>query len=145
MDRFWNKVEKSSGCWEWLGAKRNGYGNFWHNGKGHIASRFAWELTYGPILERLCVCHACDNPGCVNPVHLFLGTQKNNCEDMTRKNRAADTSGERHGRAKLTSAQVLQIRNLYITGKHSQETLGKMFDINQTCVSKIVHFQRWKD
>ena len=145
MQRFWDKVEKTADCWKWLGAKRNGYGNFWHNRKGHIASRFAWELTHGPISAELFVCHSCDNPECVNPAHLFLGTAKDNYHDMARKNRVADTSGELHGNAKLTSIQIVQIRNLYATGKHSQEALGEMFGIGQTCVSKIVRFERWQD
>jgi hypothetical protein len=88
--RFMDKVKISLGCWEWQAAKlRRGYGQF-GSGQGKrliLAHRMAWTLFVGKIPDGLCVLHKCDNPPCVNPNHLFLGTYKDNAEDMVAKNR----------------------------------------------------------
>jgi hypothetical protein len=90
-DRFWNKVEvttDSSLCWEWKAAKApNGYGRFGMGSKVIQAHRVAWELIYGSIPDKLYVLHSCDNRGCMNPSHLFLGTYKDNMQDCSRKGR----------------------------------------------------------
>jgi hypothetical protein len=88
-DRFWPKVEKTDGCWLWTGATdRRGYGKIFDGaGKLLIASRVAHELCIGPIPDGLCVLHKCDNPPCVNPDHLFLGTFGDNTQDMLAKGR----------------------------------------------------------
>lgn len=93
-DRFWSKVDRTgTGCWLWLASLTGaGYGQFWLNGRREGAHRVAWELTYGPIPDGLLVCHDCpdgDNPRCVNPAHLFLGTTKDNADDMVAKGRGA--------------------------------------------------------
>ena len=80
-------VDKGSGCWLWLLSKAFGYGNFKVNGKTKRAHRVAWEEFNGPIPEGMNVCHTCDNPSCVNPEHLFLGTQYDNLQDMKQKGR----------------------------------------------------------
>jgi hypothetical protein len=95
-ERFWPKVDKSGECWIWRGAKnRNGYGTFMLGEFQARAHRVAYELTYGPILDRLMVCHHCDNPPCCNPAHLFLGTVADNAADMVKKGRQA--RGDHHG------------------------------------------------
>lgn len=89
-DKFWGRVVKADGCWSWTGAKdKNGYGTFSPSATtGPLrAHRFSWEIHRGGIPTGLCVCHHCDNPECTNPEHLFVGTNKDNMEDKTRKGR----------------------------------------------------------
>jgi hypothetical protein len=87
-DRFWSKVEKSDECWKWTAGKHNaGYGVFWEKGRFYKAHRWSWERERGPIPDGLNLLHKCDNPACVRPDHLFLGTQKDNVNDMVSKGR----------------------------------------------------------
>lgn len=108
-DRFWPYVAKSDGCWVWTRyCSPTGYGRFAWEG-GSIASRFSWIVTYGPIPDGLDVLHHCDNPPCVRPDHLFLGTDADNAADKTAKGRGNNYSGGPRGR-KLTWALVEEIR-----------------------------------
>jgi hypothetical protein len=107
--RFWPKVSKSDGCWTWTGKTGNGYGQIRIAGKGSGligAHRLSWALHYGPIPAGLFVCHNCpdgDNPLCVRPEHLFLGTHEQNMADMVAKGRAA--SGDRNGNFRKRGGQ----------------------------------------
>ena len=89
LERFWSKVEKSDGCWEWNATRNHrGYGKFRDTPHSEVGShRFSYVLHYGPIPEGMEVMHSCDNPPCVNPDHLSLGTSKDNAEDRTAKRR----------------------------------------------------------
>lgn len=118
-ERFWEKVDRreADGCWPWLGARcTHGYGNFWANGKHVRASRFSWEQVNGPIKNGMFVCHRCDNPACVNPSHLFLGTPSDNARDMTAKGR---------GRPPLSLPQTRCHRGHALTGHNNHRKFDR--------------------
>jgi len=116
MTRFWNKVEKSSQCWQWTGGKTwDGYGRIKLNGKTVMAHRVAYAMLKGEVPKHLILCHTCDNPSCVNPDHLFLGTHKDNALDREAKGRS-----KRAGKPKLAVCARGHERspnNLYDYGK----------------------------
>ena len=87
--KFWNRINKTKDCWNWTGGcQHNGYGSVYHDGRIKRTHRLSYELHYGNIPRGINVCHKCDNPSCVRPDHLFLGTQKDNVTDMINKGRA---------------------------------------------------------
>jgi hypothetical protein len=145
-NRFWSQVRKTDGCWIWEGVQENiGYGRIREGGRSRKylgAHRVGYQLRYGPIPIGLCVLHHCDNRLCVNPKHLFLGTRRDNHEDMMRK--ARNAFGEAHGSAKLTWEDVMEIRRLSRTGRFSQRQLGKEFRVSQTNIGSIVRDRLWK-
>lgn len=110
------EYNESSGCWEWFGSKRNGYGRMIIGSrtdgtrKSVSAHRISYELTYGEIPIGMEVCHKCDNPSCVNPSHLFIGTHQDNIDDRERKGRNIVFTGEEQPRAKLTKKAVKDAR-----------------------------------
>jgi hypothetical protein len=143
-ERFWPRVMLgfASGCWEW-GASTNGkgYGQINVGGRGRplLAHRVSWELMNGPIPDGLLVLHKCDNPPCVNPSHLFLGTVTDNMRDCARKGRAAKTGT---GAVKLAAADVLEIRRLSERGV-IQTVLARRFGVSQAHISKILLREVW--
>lgn len=146
-ERFWSKVNRSSagGCWEWKGRlSLSGYGQFAGYKDGNKATlaahRVSYELSYGLIPEGFHVCHKCDNRKCVNPQHLFLGTPKDNQEDMTSKERGR--IGTRNGRAVLSDEDIPKIRQLLKEG-HSQMSIASQFGVNQHTISCIKRRVRW--
>lgn len=147
---FWKKVAITANpdsCWNWTGAKKEqGYGIMSINHSIYKAHRISYFLNSGIRPDALFVCHSCDNPLCVNPNHLFLGTHTENMSDMVAKGRAdisGKAKGEKCGRSKLTETQVLEIRKLYSTGVEQSE-ICRQFSIAQASVSLIVNRINWK-
>lgn len=139
VERFWSKVDKSGDCWLWKASRdKSGYGCIGSDGKVKKAHRVVWELTFGPIPEGMDVLHRCDNPSCVNPSHLFLGTQDVNIHDRDNKNRQA--MGEHHGRHKLTLNQVREI----IQSPIGSRRLARIFSVGRTTIINIRHGTTWK-
>jgi hypothetical protein len=133
-----------NGCWNWMAAKdRDGYGMLTHHrGKQIRAHRASYELHVAKIPTGLLVCHLCDNPSCINPEHLFVGTPKENTQDMMKKNRRPVLSGERHPNAKLTDDQVAQIIQLR-SEKRLLKDIANQFNISFQTVSSITKGTTW--
>ncbi len=141
---FSNIIKTSNGCWERPGFKdKDGYGFIRENGspgKNIRTHRFSYKLHKGVL-----VLHSCDNAGCCNPEHLFLGSQYENMRDMIFKGRRADTSGENNANAILTYEQVASIRSEYENNYYRgiQRDLSIKYDISQDRISRIVNYKHW--
>lgn len=167
VERFWARVDTRTGneCWLWQGPINSplarpsqNYGKLWFWGKHWRAHRVAWVLTHGPIPKGLCVLHDCDTPPCCNPTHLYLGTKADNHADMKRKQRGRYLSGNDHhsrlhperlargshnGFAKLTEADVVQIRELSLAGL-ARITVAQLFSVTPTTISDIHNRKLWR-
>lgn len=146
-DRFWAKVNKAgpNDCWEWHGCHSLGYGYLKVRGKMRRATHIVWYMTYGHWPHKdLQVCHICDNPACVNPLHLFLGPPAVNMRDMVNKgrNRSTPKYGVENGQSKLTPEKVREIRRRYDQGA-TQPQLAESFGLHRETVGKIVRRERW--
>lgn len=145
--RFDEKVEKGDGCWLWTGNKLpTGYGRFSFDGHYYQAHRVAYQFVYGLIARKLFVCHACDNPSCVRPDHLFAGTHEDNMADMWRKGRGSKNGipqpGELNPQAELSERDVMLIRALAARGI-PQILLADVWEVSFQHVSDIVRGERW--
>ena len=149
LNRFWSKVAKKSDseCWEWtacLVSKTMPYGIIKVDGENVRAHRYSWFIHHGDIPEGLLVCHHCDNPTCVNPSHLFIGTQSDNIKDAFSKGRKFNYAGEDHYASKLSLSEVEYIRNRYANGNCTQVELAKKYSMTQSAISRIINHKRWK-
>lgn len=143
---LWRQVTKTETCWLWTGAKKGrGYGHIGLRGRWIATHRLSFELAYGPIPAGLRVCHRCDVPACVRPDHLFLGTAKDNSKDMIAKGRVGDVGakGQRNGKAKVSDAQVLKIRERAAAGE-SRTALCNEFGLTKASVGKIIRGETWR-
>ena len=141
--RFWKKVQKGHGCWEWTGSKdRKGYGRIKPTlVKGNLkAHRVSYELHIGPIPSGMSVLHACDNPKCVHPDHLFLGTNNDNVQDMINKGRSL--RGERNPMARLTTADIKDIRESASRGE-SFRSIAARLNVSSTSVYCVAKGRTW--
>lgn len=130
-----------TGCWLWAGASNaKGYGKL-ADGRGGwvLAHRAAYALCHGGIPEGMEVCHRCDTPACINPAHLFVADHAGNMADMARKGRSADMAGTKNPRAKLTPAQVLEIR----ASKGHPESIGAAYGVTGALVRRIRQRLAW--
>lgn len=152
--RFWARVSKAgplhpelgTECWIWVGKRKaeEGYGIFKIKNRLKRTHVYSWELHNGST-KGLCVLHRCDNPACVRPDHLFLGTSADNNADMVRKNRQRAPKGEDHGMAKLTEDQVKDIRRRY-TPYHPTDggiALAREFKVSGPTISGIISGDYW--
>jgi hypothetical protein len=143
-DRFWRKVARTTWteCWIWMGAKKSdGYGSARIDGRWTGAHRCAYELANGHVPAGLHVRHKCDVPLCCNPAHLEVGTRADNMRDMTERCRQA--RGEASGRAKLTAAQVAEMRAKHAAGGCTQLSLAAEYGVSFQQVSLIVNGRLW--
>jgi hypothetical protein len=138
-ERFYSRVKKNgSDCWSWTGAKnRMGYGCVYFDGSVGYAHRLSYQVNIGAIPEGMHVCHKCDNPGCVNPGHLFIGTAKDNQRDASRKGRkVGNPAGRPVGGSKLTFEQAIQIRAELEAG-FSKKLIAKRYKVSTGTILNI--------
>jgi hypothetical protein len=149
LKRFFDKVNKTPTCWLWTGAKACGYGQIGLDGKLEFSHRLSYEHFVGEIPPTLCVLHECDNPSCVNPGHLFLGTKKNNTSDMIRKSRDNFnfknnlTRGAKNTNVVLSEEQVLEIKRLLQDPLHVCLEIANRFKVSPSTINQIKKGDTW--
>lgn len=147
-DRLLSKVEaQSDGCWAFTGALVSGYGQLRINGQQIYAHRLSWIEHNGPIPKGLYVLHKCDNRWCINPDHLFLGTYKDNSDDMIKKGRAKHdgylVQGERNGHSILKEKDIIEIKRLLDAG-FTHSSIGEFFGVTRECITRINRGINWR-
>lgn len=143
VKRFESKImpEPNTGCWLWTGCLfDSGYGVFRSKGKNLRAHRISYSLYNGTIPLHALVCHKCDTRSCVNPLHLFLGTGKDNTQDMIRKGRKPSQAGENHSQARLKNEDIILIRSRIM----SPVELSKKYGISVKYIYEIQAKRKWK-
>ena len=176
LRRFWSRVRKERKCWVWTAGTRNEYGIVCYRGRDYYAHRLSYALVHsGEVPDDLCVLHKCDNPSCVNPKHLWLGTTIDNNADRHAKGRTSHVSrnvgddnglrrhperspavlypelfaGEKNGRSKLKEEDVRAIRAAWIpgdrTGAGSQAALARKYGVTQANISSLLRGATWRN
>lgn len=145
-ERFWDKVNKLRGCWEWDGwkSRSTGYGGYSANGKQDVAHRWAWQITNGAIPAGQHVLHKCDNKICVNPAHLYLGNARQNYIDMMARqgHEYFGKCGEKNHQSRYTAKDINRLRVLSATIQ--QKSLAKLFAMSKGNVSRIINRTLWR-
>ena len=141
---FWTHIRRTDTCWIWTGLKNEkGYGVVGQYGKRWRAHRLMWTIHFNcQIPPGLQVLHSCDNPSCVNPDHLFLGTNLHNRQDMVAKQRQA--KGEKVVGSKLVTDQIVRIRSIWNDSQMTQSQIAALFNVHQSTISLIVRTKRWQ-
>lgn len=146
--RFLSHVDRSNeGCWNWNGIENsNGYGRFSINDRHELSHRVSYRIFFGEIPEGLNVCHQCDNRKCVNPDHLWLGSQSENLIDASAKGRMKrpDTRADRNGNTSLTWEKVHAIRDMHGRGVRKFH-IAKLFNVSPSTISNITNHETWKE
>jgi hypothetical protein len=142
LDRFWARVNRSGDCWLWQAPATAGrYGFAFISGDRFLPNRVSWTIHFGPIPDGQCVCHRCDNPRCVNPSHLFLGTQAENMADMVRKGRHRTNPDRQLYRtaAKLSADEIAAI----LRDGRLQREIAAQYGVHQSTISDIKRGETW--
>lgn len=140
IERFLSKIDRKEDkdCWEWKAGKREGYGRFRLGDNLYVASRVMWRLTHSDPAGSF-VCHTCDNPGCCNPNHLFIGSAGDNNVDKENKGRGKHPKGETNGLSKLTDVQVAEI---YMSTDKARD-LATKYNVTDVCINQIRDAETW--
>lgn len=148
---IWRAMERTTigdGCWEFCGSRLPfGHGRIRHEGKDWLVHRLIYQELVGDIPEEMCVCHKCDNPPCIRPSHLFLGTMRDNMHDMIRKNRQRHDSnpkGEKHHNSKLTKEKALLILSRCNEPDFSPTKMGIELAVDACTVIDVVKRRTWR-
>lgn len=146
-ERFWAKVAILANdelCWEWRAfCNKKGYGVCRYKNRMTYAHIVAYEFFFSKVPAGLFVLRKCDNPPCCNPKHLFVGTAKDNVQDMINKGRKASLAGTLNPAAKLNIEQVQEIRKLYAAGGISYQKLAQKFEVSDSMIERIVNLKNW--
>ncbi len=142
IERFHLRFKPTDGCWEWISKGKSAYGCFCIGKKKYYAHRISYQIFIGFIPPGLDVCHHCDNPKCIRPSHLFLGTDLDNMRDRASKGRNGNMNGERGGRSKISDLDAIELRKLY--GKYHYKTLQFVYGINRQNIWKVANRVTYK-
>lgn len=143
IDRFMQKVAKTPECWVWTArTTRQGYGGFFANGRNNLAHRISYEMFVGHVGD-LHVLHRCDNPSCVRPDHLFLGTNRDNVDDKVAKGRTPSAVGELNAHSRLKKDDVLMIRAMHAK-RVPRADIARTFEVAPAYINQIVNRKAWR-